>query len=393
MAPRGCNKKKRGTKRSPVSDLSDDLLVEIISRVPYQSTCCCKCVSRRWRDLVSHPDHRKKLPRSTLAGIFYQTFRGERFPAMLCGYQSVSGNWCTSMDCSLSFLPNCKRVNMYLLDSCNGLLLCLCWNQPSEVNGFGYVVCNPATETWVTLPATTWSSKVRTARLGFDPSVSSHFHVFEFVSTTGVVDVNMQGHDTGKKTVGVYSSKAGVWTNGVVWDSPLSISRFPRSIFFNKMLHFSSDNNLVVAIDVEGNHRFIRGSMPDSTRGIPNVYLSRGQLHLANESVSELSIWALEDFSSENWTLKHSVSHLQLLGREYSVFAGNYRVISIHPEHNVIFIVCEQLYMLTGPSLTKLMAYEMDSRELRFICDLEWGCRTPYLPYVPLLSEPFADEQ
>ena len=63
------------------------------------------------------------------------------------------------------------------------------------------------------------------------------------------------------------------------------------------------------------------------------------------------------------------------------------------PEHNVVFIVCEQLYMLSGPSLTKLMAYDMDSRELRFIRDLEWGCRTPYLPYVPLLSEPFADGQ
>ena len=282
---------------------------------------------------------------------------------------------------------------MYLLDSCNGLLLCLFWNQPSHVNGFDYVVCNPATEKWVTLPATTWSSKVRTARLGFDPSVSSHFHVFEFVSTTGVVDVNMQGHDTGKKTVGVYSSRTGVWAHGVVWDNPLSASRFPRSIFFNRMLHLSSYNNLVVAIDVEGNRRSIRGPMPDSTRGVPNVYLSRGQLHLANESVSELSIWALEDFSSESWTLKHSVSHLQLLGRQYSMFAGNYRVISIHPEHNVVFIVCEQLYMLSGPSLTKLMAYDMDSRELRFIRDLEWGCRTPYLPYVPLLSEPLADGQ
>ena len=61
MVP-GSSKKKRDTEKSPVSELSDDLLVEIMSLLPYKSTCCCKCVSRRWRDLVSHPDHRKKLP-------------------------------------------------------------------------------------------------------------------------------------------------------------------------------------------------------------------------------------------------------------------------------------------------------------------------------------------
>ena len=43
-----------------------------------------------------------------------------------------------------------------------------------------YVVCNPATEKWVTFPANEWSSESY-ARLGFDPAVSSHFYVFELV--------------------------------------------------------------------------------------------------------------------------------------------------------------------------------------------------------------------
>jgi hypothetical protein len=46
----------------PMDKLTDDTLVDIISCVPYKSTCSCKCVSTRWRDLFSHPDHRKKLP-------------------------------------------------------------------------------------------------------------------------------------------------------------------------------------------------------------------------------------------------------------------------------------------------------------------------------------------
>jgi hypothetical protein len=47
-----------------------------------------------------------------------------------------------------------------------------------------YVVCNPATEKWVAVPlvpATEWSCKVEVARLAFEPALSSHFHVFEFV--------------------------------------------------------------------------------------------------------------------------------------------------------------------------------------------------------------------
>ncbi|XP_044337732.1 F-box protein At5g07610-like [Triticum aestivum] len=210
MATRGCRKKTRGMKRSPVSDLSDDLLVEIISRVPYQSTCCCKCVSRRWRDLLSHPDHHKKLPRSTLAGILYQTFGGSGRlpPARFCGYRSVSGNFCSSMDPSLSFLPKRRRVQFYLLDCCNGLLLSRNWDQPYGVKKFDYAVCNPATEKWVVVPANRWSCEVRITRLGFDPTVSSHFHVFELASA----GANMLGQGTHIQAVGIYSSKAGVWT-------------------------------------------------------------------------------------------------------------------------------------------------------------------------------------
>jgi hypothetical protein len=45
--PRSSEEKKGQTERSPISEISDDLLVEIISRVPYKFTRRCKCVCRR----------------------------------------------------------------------------------------------------------------------------------------------------------------------------------------------------------------------------------------------------------------------------------------------------------------------------------------------------------
>ncbi|CAM0878275.1 unnamed protein product [Alopecurus aequalis] len=374
---------KRDIERSPVSELSDDLLIEIISRVPFKSTCCCKCVSTRWRDLVSHPDHRKKLPRSTLAGFFYPYYG----PANLFhlsmrrpDYQSLSGNWCAQIDTSLSFISRYGTLE-HLFDCCNGLLLCR-RRMGTKPLTIGYGVCNPATETWVDVPVTSWSRDLWLVRLAFDPDISSHFHVFEF-APAHVVDANPHGDHTHIKGVRIYSSKTGDWTHPLVWESPVSLKGV-KGVFHMGLLYSITFDDFVVAVSLEGNCMAIRA--PHSTRGNANLYLSQGQLHLVNNGASELSVWALEDSNTENWTLKHNVSHLQLLGTQYSMFAKYYRVVSIHPESDVIFLLCATSY---GSAL-KLMSYEMGSRKLSPICDVEWCCTTPCFSYVPLFSESLA---
>uniref|UniRef100_A0A8R7NWF5 F-box domain-containing protein n=1 Tax=Triticum urartu TaxID=4572 RepID=A0A8R7NWF5_TRIUA len=47
-------------RRCPVANLTDDLIVEILSRLPARSVCRFKCVSTTWRDLISHPVNRMK---------------------------------------------------------------------------------------------------------------------------------------------------------------------------------------------------------------------------------------------------------------------------------------------------------------------------------------------
>ncbi|CAM0884632.1 unnamed protein product [Alopecurus aequalis] len=387
---RGSKGKKRDAERSPVSELSDDLLVEIISRVPYKSTRCCKCVCQRWRDLVTHLDHRKKLPWSTLAGFFYQICKRTSNPQMDRGYQSLAGNWCPHIDPSLPFLPRCEgRDIIELLDCCNGLLLCQRSKQEDTYTTkmiLDYVVCNPATEQWVSVPATEWSGKALNVRLGFDPAFSSHFHVFEF-APIGVVDAEYSG-DTGHiKAVGIYSSKGRAWTRRSAWDCPIKILyTSSSSAFFNGVMYSISYDDMVVAvIDVEGNCRVIPTPTPHDVGVRSNVYLARGQLYLARYYDSQLSVWALEDCSSEDWILKHNVSQMQLFRKEYSSNVWMYNVI-IHPEENVIFMQFSISYQSPHHSVNKLVSYEMDSRELRFIRDLEWGCVAPYLPYVPFFE-------
>jgi len=189
--------KKKGGVRDVVAELTDDVLVDIISRVPVKSLGRCKMVCRRWRDLISHPEHRNRLLQ-TLEGFFCMSYDRNRSPKSASHFTNVSGAGEPLIDpSSLSFLP--KYENTDIVDSCNGLLLCLCW-KPTDPMTMDYVVCNPATEKWVVVPDSGWSSKDRQeienlvhvpgtgmfykgriARLAFDAAVSSHFHVFEFI--------------------------------------------------------------------------------------------------------------------------------------------------------------------------------------------------------------------
>ena len=103
-----------------MSDLSDDLLVEIILHVPYQSTCCCKGVSRRWRDLLSHPDHRKKLPRSTLAGpsIWWNERVDDRVNT-----HTPAQSYVTPQTCQDSCTHKWTRIHMCGWDAGSGFFL------------------------------------------------------------------------------------------------------------------------------------------------------------------------------------------------------------------------------------------------------------------------------
>ncbi|TVU46056.1 hypothetical protein EJB05_05574, partial [Eragrostis curvula] len=75
---------------------ADDLIVEILSRLPVRSVCRFKCVSRHWNGLIFHPEHRKKLPQ-TISGFFYNKYNHENNLAMLDRgvniYSSGTGLW------------------------------------------------------------------------------------------------------------------------------------------------------------------------------------------------------------------------------------------------------------------------------------------------------------
>jgi F-box interacting protein len=367
--------------RNPAADLTDDLVVEILSRLPVKSVCRFKCVSRNWLGLITHRANRKKLPQS-LSGFF----RGSTvllddvltvpdFVSILeAEEQPVS-------DPSLSFLPGYRTI--VPKDCCNGLLFCFCW-KVSPRDELDYVVCNPATQKWRILPLYDRRSQVYVSRLVFDPAVSSHFHMLSILE-------DVEGYITG---VEIYSSEAGAWSyieNG--WGDDVLL--YDRSVFLNGMLHFVSFDATIVAVDREGkswrNIPLLETMVAENIWNLNAAFIdqSQGQLHYLNvreRDASTLSVWIMEDYQSDEWNFKYNISTSQLFGCKGLINGGQYTWIAIHPECSLIF------YIMYGGNV--LMSYDMIHGEVRPVCNLRqkyYGSSNSYLPYVPWFMESLAD--
>ncbi|KAF7098173.1 hypothetical protein CFC21_099935 [Triticum aestivum] len=281
--------------------LTDDLLVEILSRVPAKSLCRFKCVSKHWLGLTNDRNYRRKLPQ-TLTG-FYQ---GNQLVDSGVPFTNVSGSRHLTHP---AFLPNRRQVK--IMDCCNGLLLCSSYVAGDHGDVFRYIVCNPATEEWAEFPYCGYSGLVANARLCFDPAVSPHFHVF----LLPVVDICITG-------VHVYSSETGSWVHKEKrWSGTIDVANDRSTVYLNGYLHFcaivdGSDGRLA-AVDKEGGAR-TNFRVPDGL-DVGFIQLSQGCLHYAgfdtdDDNVVRLLVYVLKDYDRREWILKHSVETSHLLG-------------------------------------------------------------------------------
>ncbi|KAE8770119.1 F-box protein [Hordeum vulgare] len=373
---------------STASFFTDDLILDILSRLPARSVHRFKCVSVTWRDIIADSANRKKLPQ-TLAGFLYTTTVGWNRHH----FATVSGS-AAPFDTSLPCLQPNKYKDMAQVDACNGLLLYLC-SSKSVVNpwawaedDFRFVVCNPATGRWVELPPQPQAPIYRyryncMAGLAFDPAVSSHFHVFCFEETT--VKTYMTG-------VNIYSSRTGAWSrrDGGIAEK-VALFFYNKGIFVDGMLYVignlkgTSNEYVLLGMDMEGK---VQKTIPmPYGRRFGTIGSSQGCLLYAVASVddnnkildSEIELWCLKDFDSKELVLKHTANIDELM----SMTGEKYRVVGIHPDCDTIFLVS-----YGGDTL---VAYDIRHQKVGRILNLEKNNAQRFLPYVPLFSESLAD--
>ncbi|CAN6344567.1 unnamed protein product [Urochloa humidicola] len=347
---------------APAAALPDELIIEILARLPAKSLCRFSSVSRAWRALISDPANRRRFAQ-TLSGLFFSRRDDSRPP---WGFAGLSAPPPPGVDTALSFLgPTCEK--MELLDSCNGLLLVRCTGAREPPSQPFYVVFNPATEKWVTLPQPKHAPGLAgdmdtcSAALGFDPSASSNFYVFQLVQKYHYVYFVM--------AVEIYSSEAKRW---VLREKECSRDEFihftGQMTYFNGFLHLCEFSNAVTSVDTEGQAWRMSQVLPDAISGYhTSVGHSQGRLLYVYDNVwpdDAMSIYVLEDYDSEEWvwTLKQNISKTDLFGSTTLRGGWHYYIVAFHPDSDLIFF-------FDWPQ-KRLMSYDMKHRDVHVICTL-----------------------
>ncbi|XP_062089216.1 F-box protein At5g07610 [Humulus lupulus] len=193
---------------------NDDLLNQILLRLPIKSLLKFKSVSKHWLSLISNPNFsRCRSPFPTAAsGLILQASRSwVNNPE----FHFVDfDNPCPSPHSSsfavpfksLTFVNDPSRI--IITQSCNGLLLCSTAGLHSPRKY--YFVYNPTTKQYTTLPPLsfrrgTFTWTVRDIVLAFDPSKSPHYKVVCVMQCDNYSDVGDEYR------IEIYSSETGPW--------------------------------------------------------------------------------------------------------------------------------------------------------------------------------------
>jgi hypothetical protein len=122
--------------------------------------------------------------------------------------------------------------------------------------------------------------------------------------------------------------------------------------------------------------------MPYQGNGLGSIGQSRGRLyamHINHKNGYLLSVWALEDYDTGQWTLMHTGNVPQLFGRHCRNGKDPYLSIIIHQECNLFFLI-------DGETRT-IVSYNMDESKVHAICNIKGYYFLPFQPYVPCFAE------
>jgi F-box domain len=294
---------QKGIDRS----MNEDLLVEILVRLPLKSLSRFKCVSKSWYQLISDNYLQQKLPLIS-TGIFFRS-ESDQFKEPSYAYTADDG---VIIESRLDFFPFHEKST--IVDGCNGLLLYYL----SALKTF-YVV-NTTTERWVSLPRTCKITQL--SILAFDPYSSLYYKVLCFT-----------GWRTRGAEVEIYSSETGRWGQYEIEFGTETDAISATMHYFNNVLYILANPNLIVAFNLAKiSCNLIKLPEPLSREG--RVGHSQGHLHYAHIVGNKMKIWMLKGEKGSEWVAKHETSVREFIGnRDIKP-----NILAFHPEKELVYL-------------------------------------------------------
>ncbi|XBJ27639.1 hypothetical protein VPH35_004873 [Triticum aestivum] len=350
------------------ANLTDDLVVEILSRVPFKSFCRFKCVCKAWLAFASDPHYHRKLPKIP-TGLFHGGNDGSvaELASMSPNDEEING--------ALTFLPHHEHLEF--VDCCNGLVLCKYKTSYASAEACRFIMCNPATREWRSLPVPDTQPDptefVGDTFLAFDPSWSAQFYVFNFRE-------KFDGYWTlGINKLEVFSSDLSTWIVDAAWSPFIKICN-PHH-FIGGVLYVHTNGGDILGLEVIGS-------------GIPPrhfiVKLPHGHSDLVSGCFGQssgghtIAVFSLDTCHSYKWSFKYRLSMGNAFGRDDFLHIDDegwycwldYQIVALDSERKVLFLV-DKVRM-------KLLSYNIITGKLS---EIEDGCRTDYLYYVACYSK------
>ncbi|KAK3122225.1 hypothetical protein QOZ80_8BG0666780 [Eleusine coracana subsp. coracana] len=313
--------------------LTDDLVAEIILKLPVKSVARSQCVAKTWHAAISDDYLRRRLP-PQLSVVYFPDDPSTAAHGNNQGPRFASGGGEGGLleDCDLSFLPfkqdDAGAAAAVVCDACNGLLLLRAAAR--------FVVADPVTRRWAALPPPP-SDDAMLSVLAFDPSTSGARHGYHVVNFTG-------WRDRGAR-LEVFSSAAGAWARrdadfGDVGADDLlcgSVHVHGGAVYILaagtdravRMDLAAGDDDELVACTV------VR--LPEPVDGDGRVAHSGGRLHYVASDGELLKVWVqLDDEGQSSWRLKHAVKIDDVV--EGACGGGEVRFLALHPEKDAVYL-------------------------------------------------------
>ncbi|KQJ99102.1 uncharacterized protein LOC100834517 [Brachypodium distachyon] len=332
-----------------IVELGDDVLTEIILRLPLDSVARSKCVSKHWSAAVSDDYLRRRLPFHISMLCFPDNDDDSNGGKPVFYACAGGGSTLDPLDDLGSFFP--WHESSVICDGSNGLLLC---RSPDS----SLFVISPVTKRFAALPKPAKSAVLSV--LAFDPLSSSSPSTYHVVNFTG-------WRDRGA-AVEVYSSETRAWTAheagfGAVPSAALSGTMHchgGRLFVLASGPGLGSGPGCLVCIDLAPAQAELACAiiaLPESVASDGRLASSGGRLHyVCGGEDGCLKVWALEDEGAgKQWRLKHAARVVAVAGDEGDVVGEEVRFLAMHPEKEAV------VYLWTP---WKVVEYDLGKREL-----------------------------